>query len=163
MWDWILALFRRSRTGDGTEDSETLSAEVDAAALWEQLGDCAEGAPLLVDVRTANEYEAEHISGSRLLPLSVLEERCGELPREQLIVLICRAGTLSQAACELLARRGFVQVNNLHGGLSSWKRAGLPYVTGCNAIPSGSAETDTGTAAASNVATRAGSLRRATQ
>lgn len=40
-------------------------------------------------MRSAADYEREHIPGSRLLPLEVLAERAGELPRAQLIVLIC--------------------------------------------------------------------------
>lgn len=157
MCDWVRAIVRRWWLKLEGEKEPAIT-EIDAEALWRWLDGCVEGEPLLVDVRPASEYEREHIRGSRLLPLSVLEERCEELPREQLVVLVCRGGTLSQAACELLARCGFAQVSNLRGGILSWKRAGLPYVTNCHSAGSGSATT--GGAAPS---VTAHSLRRATQ
>lgn len=78
---------------------------------------------VLVDVRTPGEYQAEHIPGARLLPLSRLQQRSDELPRERSIVCICRSGARSQVACEQLARHGFDDVANLAGGMIAWKRA----------------------------------------
>lgn len=140
MCKWLRAIFRRCWQAQQGEQESPIT-QVDAKALWDALDGCEWSGPLLVDVRPAKEYEREHIPGSRLLPLPVLEERCEELPHEQLIVLICRGGTLSQAACELLVRRGFAQVSNLRGGILSWKRAGLPYVTGCHSTRSDPATT----------------------
>ncbi|MDX1689364.1 MAG: rhodanese-like domain-containing protein [Candidatus Promineifilaceae bacterium] len=81
----------------------------------------------LIDVRTPREYEVEHIQGARLLPLSVLRQRSGELPHDRPIVCVCRSGARSQAACEQLARAGHTQLFNLSGGMIAWKRDGLPY------------------------------------
>lgn len=81
----------------------------------------------LIDVRTSREYEMEHIRGARLLPLSVLRQRSGELPDDRPIVCICRSGARSQSACEQLARLGFTNLFNLSGGMIAWKRDGLPY------------------------------------
>lgn len=140
MFRWLRAIVRRcSQEPQGAQ--ETPIPQVDAEELWQSLDGGAGSVPLLVDVRPAKEYEREHIPGSRLLPLPVLEERCEELPHGQLIVLICRGGALSQTACELLVRRGFAQVSNLRGGILSWKRAGLPYATGCHSTRSDSATT----------------------
>jgi rhodanese-related sulfurtransferase len=83
--------------------------------------------PVLVDVRTPEEYELDgHIAGSRLLPLSTLVQRSQELPKERPIVCICRSGNRSGVACEQLASQGFSQVINLAGGMIGWYRAGLP-------------------------------------
>lgn len=81
----------------------------------------------LIDVRTPREYEVEHIQGARLLPLSVLHQRSGELPDDRPIVCICRSGARSQAACEQLARQGHANLFNLSGGMIAWKRDGLPH------------------------------------
>lgn len=81
----------------------------------------------LLDVRSAMEYQREgHIAGSRLLPLNVLRQRLGELPKEQPIVCICRSGNRSMIACEELAAAGFEQVYNLKGGMLMWRMAGYP-------------------------------------
>lgn len=81
----------------------------------------------LIDVRTPREFEAEHIRGARLLPLSVLRQRSGELPDDRPIVCVCRSGARSQSACEQLARQGFTNLFNLSGGMIAWKRDGLPH------------------------------------
>ena len=82
---------------------------------------------LVVDVRSPHEYEWDgHISGSRLLPMSVLMERVGELPKDQDIVFVCRSGSRSYVVCEQLKRLGYENVKNFQGGMISWKMAGLP-------------------------------------
>lgn len=82
---------------------------------------------LLLDVRTSQEYAYDgHVAGSRLLPLNMLMQRSGELPKEATIICICRSGNRSQAACEQLAAMGFDDVTNLTGGMFGWRRAGLP-------------------------------------
>jgi rhodanese-related sulfurtransferase len=82
---------------------------------------------VLVDVRSPEEYRQDgHIRGSRLLPLPVLAQRSGELPKDIPIICICRSGNRSQVACEQLASRGFTNVTNLVGGMIGWGRSGLP-------------------------------------
>jgi rhodanese-related sulfurtransferase len=84
-------------------------------------------APILVDVRTPNEYQNDgHIAGSRLLPLNVFMQRIKELPQDKPIVCVCRSGNRSQAAAEQLLTQGFEDVANLSGGMFGWRRAGLP-------------------------------------
>jgi len=81
---------------------------------------------LLLDVRTSPEYAYDgHIAGSRLLPLNMLIQRAGELPKDATIICICRSGSRSQAACEQLASMGYEDVTNLAGGMFGWLRAGL--------------------------------------
>lgn len=47
-----------------------------------------EGAPVvLVDVRSAEEFRARHIRGAVSIPLSGLEARYREIPRQGLVVL----------------------------------------------------------------------------
>lgn len=84
-------------------------------------------APLLVDVRSPEEYTVDgHIEGSRLLPLPMLRQRMDELPRDKPIVCVCRSGNRSQVACEQLAAFGFTDLTNLAGGMIDWRRNGLP-------------------------------------
>lgn len=124
MRKWLQALFDSHPEQAAGEDEVSIT-QLDTDAPCFQQG---EGAlpPLLIDVRSAADYEREHIPGSRLLPLEVLAARCHELPRDRLIVLICGGGSRSEVGCEQLARLGFTKVASLRGGLSAWKRAGLP-------------------------------------
>ena len=85
------------------------------------------GAPLVVDVRSPEEYKLDgHISGSRLLPLPMLLQRSDEIPQDRPVVFVCRSGSRSQAACEQLAARGYTNVINMGGGMIGWRSAGLP-------------------------------------
>ncbi|MDO8464462.1 MAG: rhodanese-like domain-containing protein [Gallionella sp.] len=83
---------------------------------------------LVLDVRNDEEYKAGHILNSMQIPLGKLNERIGELEKykEQPIVLVCRSGNRSVAACTMLGKSGFSQVYNLTGGIIAWQKANLP-------------------------------------
>jgi rhodanese-related sulfurtransferase len=52
---------------------------------WRQQQD--EGpSPVVIDVRSADEYAAGHIPGALHIPASEIEERLDEFPRDRLIV-----------------------------------------------------------------------------
>ena len=113
------------QTGTTTRQPRTAVAQMDVRELHEKLKQ--DEAITLIDVRTPGEYQVDgHISGARLLPLSVLQQRQDELPQDRPIAVICRSGNRSQISCELLARGGFTAVN-VSGGMLAWKRAGLPH------------------------------------
>lgn len=82
----------------------------------------------VLDVREENEFNTGHILNSRLIPIGKLRERIGELERyrEQPIVVVCRSGQRSTAACVLLGKQGFSQAYNLAGGVLAWQKANLP-------------------------------------
>ncbi len=114
----------QSLLGFGKRRRESI-AQLEAAELKQRLDEHQR--LLLLDVRTAAEFGREgHISGARLMPLTMLGTRLAELPRETPIVCVCRNGNRSQAACEILARAGFSRLANLRGGVMSWRAAGLP-------------------------------------
>lgn len=83
---------------------------------------------LVLDVRDENEFNTGHILNSMQIPLGKLRERIGELERyrERPIVVVCRSGQRTTAACVLLGKQGFGQVYNLAGGVLAWQKAGLP-------------------------------------
>lgn len=83
---------------------------------------------LVLDVREQSEYDAGHIINSRLISMSNLKERVGELEkyRERPIVVVCRSGTRSAPATAFLNKQGFAQVHVLSGGVMAWQKANLP-------------------------------------
>ncbi len=87
----------------------------------------ATGDTVLVDVRETVEYEAEHIPGALLCPLSTFEpERFPRFPGKR-IVIHCAVGKRSAAACKQLQNAGFPHpLYNLGGGIGAWKAAGCP-------------------------------------
>ncbi len=70
--------------------------------------------PVYIDVRTVEEYAADHIEGDLNLPLAELDvaalgERFG---KDAEIVLYCRSGNRAGQAMQQLVDAGFTQVSN---------------------------------------------------
>lgn len=82
----------------------------------------------LLDVREAAEWGEAlgHIAGARLIPLTELAARHGELDPALPVVAVCRSGARSTQACRVLAGAGFGRVANLAGGMLRWRTQGLP-------------------------------------
>ena len=76
---------------------------------------------IIIDVRTPGEYRDEHIPGVVNIPLDELEKRIGEIPKDKKVVLICRTGSRSAQGTRLLRSKGFNNVYNSTGGMSTWK------------------------------------------
>ncbi|WP_424768487.1 sulfurtransferase TusA family protein [Paenibacillus sp. sgz302251] len=82
------------------------------------------GEPIIVlDVREPAEFAFNHIPGSLSIPLGDLEERLAELQADRAVHVVCRTGTRSDLACQLLADKGFKQVQNVVPGMSAWNGA----------------------------------------
>ena len=79
----------------------------------------------LLDVREGDEWQAGHIAGAQHIPLGELRERLDELPKDRMILAVCRHGNRSEAATRGLRTLGYT-VENLEGGVTAWSRAGLP-------------------------------------
>jgi rhodanese-related sulfurtransferase len=82
---------------------------------------------LLLDVRAQDEWDAGHAPMALHVPARRLPERAAKLPKGKELVLICRSGSRSKVAAEVLAEKGF-RVANVSGGMRAWKKAGLPVV-----------------------------------
>jgi rhodanese-related sulfurtransferase len=79
----------------------------------------------LLDVREPDEWLAGHIAGAQHIPLGELRERLAEVPKDRTVLAVCRHGNRSEAAARGLRTLGYT-VENLEGGVTAWKRAGLP-------------------------------------
>jgi rhodanese-related sulfurtransferase len=73
----------------------------------------------LLDVRDEYEYEIANIGG-HLIPLPELPNRVNELDAGQEIIALCKMGTRSAKAVQLLNQAGFHKVRNLTGGIYAW-------------------------------------------
>ena len=85
---------------------------------------------VFVDVREPHEYADAHIAGALLVPLGTLATRLGELRKHADIIVVCRAGNRSAAACRQLHAAGVTQAVNMRGGMLAWTAADLPVVSG---------------------------------
>ncbi len=82
----------------------------------------ASGPVELLDVREPWEFNVCRIEGSRLVPLSQIPARLGELDPGRTTVVICHHGVRSLRAASYLEHCGFGDVVNLSGGIDAWAR-----------------------------------------
>ena len=86
--------------------------------------------PLILDVRTANEFAGGHLENAVLIPVQEIQRRVTELDaaKDRPLLVYCRSGNRSTVAARVLVDAGFNQVVNLRKGLNEWNREGLPTV-----------------------------------
>ena len=86
---------------------------------------------VLLDVRTAEEYDDGHIQNAINIDVKqdgFIEEAKSILPADKTIAVYCRSGKRSANAAGMLAKEGY-KVVNLAGGIMAWKDAGMPIET----------------------------------
>jgi len=80
----------------------------------------AKDAPLLLDVRTPEEYAEGHIRGAILAPYDGLEASFTEPNKNRPIVVYCRSGRRSAIARQTLASMGYTNIADF-GAISNWR------------------------------------------
>ncbi len=78
------------------------------------------GQALIVDVREGSEYRSGHIPRSKHISLGQLLQRLREVPKDKTVVVVCRSGSRSSRAAELLMEAGYRNVYNMSGGMQRW-------------------------------------------
>lgn len=88
----------------------------------------AETAPMILDVRTPEEFAEGHIQGAINIPFTELAARASELEMEgsDELVVYCQSGRRAGIAEATLAELGFTNVRDLEGHIAAWKEAELP-------------------------------------
>ncbi|MCU0832864.1 MAG: rhodanese-like domain-containing protein [Chromatiaceae bacterium] len=83
---------------------------------------------IVVDVRPAADFAKGHIINATNLPMNGFKNQIGVLQKhkDKPILVNCRSGAQSAAACKELRKEGFAEVYNLRGGLLAWENANLP-------------------------------------
>jgi rhodanese-related sulfurtransferase len=84
---------------------------------------------LLVDVREKHEWDAGHLEGALLLPLSRLRLASAgqlrrKLPRKKILYVHCRSGGRAIMAASLLRRHGY-DARSLQAGFEALRQAGF--------------------------------------
>ncbi|MGO8947306.1 MAG: MBL fold metallo-hydrolase [Ktedonobacterales bacterium] len=88
---------------------------------------------LLVDVREPEEYAGGHIPGAINLPQAELATRLAEIPREDMVYVVCRSGKRSLQASRFLRQQRYEHVVNLIGGTLAWIRTGKSVIVSTTA------------------------------
>jgi rhodanese-related sulfurtransferase len=85
-------------------------------------------APLILDVRSPEEFVAGHIPGAVNIPYRQVPARLDELATDQdrAIVVYCEVGIRAGIAQVALEQAGFQQIHLLEGHMQAWRQEKLP-------------------------------------
>ncbi len=105
---------------DNITDSNTNTITIITGEEAKDLVENKEG--ILVDVRTTEEYNMDHIEGATLIPLDTLENSVEEtlIDKDANIILYCRSGNRSNTAAKILIDLGYTHVYDM-GPRTAWE------------------------------------------
>ncbi|MBK8034340.1 MAG: rhodanese-like domain-containing protein [Chloroflexi bacterium] len=89
-----------------------------------------ENPPILIDVRTDEEWNSGYIEGAQHIPVAEFTARQSEWPadKDANIVIYCQSGVRGGLAMSLMRIMGYTNVRNMSGGVNGWLAAELPLV-----------------------------------
>lgn len=86
---------------------------------------------VILDVRTPEEFETEHIEGA--INIDYYSENYRDdldtLDKEKTYLIYCRTDRRTGESLSIMRELGFVEVYNMDGGINSWKAEGFPLKT----------------------------------
>jgi len=82
--------------------------------------------PIVIDVRTAGEYDTGHIPGALNIPFDEVADRIDGIEAPHGVALYCMVGPRARKGEAALLESGFEKVFHIEGGLAAWQAAGLP-------------------------------------
>ncbi len=83
-------------------------------------------APLVIDVRTPEEYSSGHIPGAVNVPFDQVAQRIAEVDAPHGVALYCMVGPRARKGESALLAASYQKVFHLEGGLAAWQAAGFP-------------------------------------
>ncbi len=83
----------------------------------------------LVDARSPREFAVSHLPGAQFVNHETFQiSQVKNIPKNARVVVYCSVGVRSEQVGEKLKKAGYQQVQNLYGGIFSWKNEGFPVV-----------------------------------
>ncbi len=119
------------------QSNQTLEAKVFSAKIQ------AENNPVILDVRTPEEFSGGYIAGAINIDYNSddFSKKVNKLNKEETVYIYCLSGGRSGNGAKEMRESGFKNVVELKGGILKWKAAGLALTPGnAGAKPSMSME-----------------------
>ncbi|NNU17059.1 MBL fold metallo-hydrolase [Parvularcula sp. ZS-1/3] len=82
----------------------------------------------LLDVRSAEEFDAGHIEGAQNVYLGHLADRIGDVPSEGNVTVMCGSGARATIAASVLLKHGRSDIDVFLGSTKAWLAADHPVV-----------------------------------
>lgn len=128
--EWgIILLLCLGISGAGLSIASGIAGKVtgiDQTALLQQLQ--AGHLPLVIDVRTPQEYSEGHVPSAINIPHTEIATRLDAISqhKDQPVVIYCKSGRRAAIAATALQQAGFTQLLHLEGDIEAWQANGLP-------------------------------------
>ncbi|MBF0196644.1 MAG: rhodanese-like domain-containing protein [Planctomycetes bacterium] len=110
----------------------TVSVEINAPEI---LKDSQDAKCVIIDVRTAPEFESVHAIGAIHMPLDQISSEWVEsnCPEDKYVALICKSGSRAKSAAEKI--KGISrEIKVVKGGTEAWQNQGLEVVEGESSV-----------------------------
>jgi len=78
--------------------------------------------PLVIDIRSGSAYAKDHIDGALNFPMTTLHIQYADIPLDRTLLVVDEDETVSFLATSYLARKGFVNIQRLRGGMTEYRR-----------------------------------------
>ena len=85
-----------------------------------------------IDIREEYEYNEVRIPRAKLIPLSMMNQRWQELPKDKEVVIYCHSGSRSASLLFQLKTMGYSNLINLANGIIEWHEKNYPLEFGNN-------------------------------
>lgn len=84
--------------------------------------------PVILDVRTPEEYDGGHIRNAININLNSpdFNDEINKLDKNKTYIVYCRSGSRSNAARNIMEDSGFRHILNMTGGINDWISEGFP-------------------------------------
>ena len=124
---WLVAFTSFLYSCSNGQNGKTL---VSAQEFSSQITSATE--PIIVDVRTEEEFAGGHIDGAMNINWRSpdFEAEAQKLNKVNTVYVYCLSGGRSASAAGKLSSMGFKQIVELDGGILKWKSENLPVVSG---------------------------------
>ncbi|GHC39810.1 rhodanese-like domain-containing protein [Roseibacillus persicicus] len=91
-----------------------------------------ENAPIVIDIRTAEEFKEGHIEGAQRIEFGTagFKDELAKLDKSKAYLFHCRSGGRSNKSLPIWKELGFQKLYHLDSGIQGWKKAGGEVVEG---------------------------------
>jgi len=85
--------------------------------------------PIVIDVRNANEFNADHVKDAINIPLDYINDHLAEFTKDRPFIMHCAGGYRSMVAASILKSRGWNNFVDVESGFSGISKTSVPVIS----------------------------------
>lgn len=113
----VILFFTACKDNSSAQEIKVISPQEVKEAVYDS------GSHQLVDVRTAEEFQAGHLKNAQNICVTDddFKENIAKLDKDKPVYLYCRSGKRSATAAKILKDLGFKEIYDMEGGYLNWE------------------------------------------